>query len=450
MKINFFSPLPNLRTDIANMSASVLLELGRIAEVRAWTPQAEWSDELGATYEVRRFNPAALPIRAFNWADINFFNIGNDATYHKDIFNVSRTLPGIQILHDVRLAHFLAAYAEGDAADRDYYVYEMAQAGLGEEARRFLAGELPFQAFYQRENMLEAILRPAIGGILHNAAVFESIADVNRIPLAYIPLCLAHPLGPPPVRASPETAADRIIRLIVFGFIGKNRCLPEILHALAGVPDKARYVLEIYGTLEEPEQIENLVRELGLQAQVRQHGFVADAVLQAALAGADLAINLRNPTMGEASGSQLRIWANELPALVSNVGWYATLPRDAVFHIEEGNEIAGIREHLAALRRNPERYWQAGRLGRSVLERDHRPEQYARALVEIANQVPAMFARKTATQLARRSASLLLEATQGAPLTGITREIATQIHALSCWGAEESASFLKKSSKKLF
>ena len=94
MRLNFFTPLPELRTDIANMSATMLPELAKLADVRAWTVQETWRDGLGDGYEIWNYDPDALPIRDFNWADVNFYNLGNDATYHRAIFDVARRIPG--------------------------------------------------------------------------------------------------------------------------------------------------------------------------------------------------------------------------------------------------------------------------------------------------------------------------------------------------------------------
>lgn len=54
------------------------------------------------------------------------------------------------------------------------------------------------------------------------------------------------------------------------------------------------------------------------------------------LAHSDMALNIRYPSMEEASFSQLRIWEHALPAIVTRVGWYATLPEDVVFFVRPG------------------------------------------------------------------------------------------------------------------
>jgi hypothetical protein len=430
MILNFFTPLPPLPTDIANMSASVLRALGDLAVVRAWTSQAEWSEDLGGNYEIRRFDPHNPPIRAIHQADANFYNIGNDARYHKDIFDISRIVPGIQILHDTDLMEFFITYTQGSDAERRYWLSEMNAAGLARQAQAFLEGKLPFREFAQRDSLAGAALRPAIGAIVHRKSALAPLERAYRLPLFFLPLCLSHPLRPL-TRETLPADPDRLIRIIFFGFIGGNRCVPEILTALADIPMKERYVLEIYGRLAEPERVQTLIETLDLKAQVTTHGFVSDKQLDAALAKAELAINLRNPTMGEASGSQLRIWENALPALVSDVGWYAELPAGTVFHIPPGEEIVGIRRHLAALRQDTEPYRQAGLAGRRVLEAAHLPGDYARGLIAIAQQMPAMFDRDNGLRLARRSGALLREMTGSAPPEELALPVAQQIHALT-------------------
>ncbi|NPD66172.1 glycosyltransferase [Lichenicola cladoniae] len=404
MKINFFSPLPGLATDIANMSASVLPELAAIAEVRAWTPQHEWRDGIDKGFEIRRFDPDNLPIREFNWADVNFFNVGNNALFHRDIFNVARKIPGVMILHDVRLAHFFGAYSERESVDHAYYISEMDKVGLGQAARRLVAGEIPFSTIADLEPMTQAALRPALAGIIHNRTEMEPLLDNRTVPLFYVPLCLAKAMRPAPLEDSRTFSEGSPIRLVVFGFIGGNRCIAEILQAIAGLPQRRSYTLDIYGTFEHPEPVEKLIGELGLEDQVTCHGFVSDATLDEGLEQADLAINLRNPTMGEASGSQLRIWENALPSLVSDVGWYSELSSDVVRHVRPGNEVSELQAYFREFRQFPQRFRKAGRQGRALLERDHHPASYAQSLLDIAEQAPELHSRHLAMWLARQSA----------------------------------------------
>jgi glycosyltransferase involved in cell wall biosynthesis len=200
-------------------------------------------------------------------------------------------------------------------------------------------------------------------------------------------------------------------RLIVFGYIGRNRRLEAVLQALAELPERAQFHLDVYGDiLDGEEQVRARLRALDLKRQVTLHGFTSEAKLDQALSKAHLAINLRNPTMGEASGSQLRIWAHGLPSLVSKVGWYASLPAEAVAFVRaDANEVADIQEKLRAFLANSGAFAKMGERGRRELEEQHTCEQYARTIVEMARRSTAFRARAASLKLAERAGILLSE-----------------------------------------
>src|SRR6185295_18992235 len=125
------------------------------------------------------------------------------------------------------------------------------------------------------------------------------------------------------------------------------------------------------------------LRTLDLKRQVTLHGFTSEAKLDQALSEAHLAINLRYPTMGEASGSQLRIWSHGLPSMVSKVGWYASLPAEAVAFVRpDANEVLDIQFNLRAFLSSPGAFAVMGELGRRELEAQHTCEQYANTIIE--------------------------------------------------------------------
>lgn len=408
--IDIFSPLPPLPTDIANHTAAILPALARLARVRVWTDQSGPIELEVPGVEVHRFDPHALPAPSLNRADVTFFNLGNNAGFHTGIHRAARRIPGIMILHDTRLQHFFAKYSESEGADRDYYL-DLLTRTHGSRARQLAEAYISGLGFLDDlvdiAPMTLAALDGAIGAILHNPAEQAALRERTPVPVYYVPL--SYPFGPAPVRIPAEPGAPT--RLVMFGFIGRNRRLLPILDALASMPDRAQYRLDIYGMMEreQEQEVDAAIASAGLGDIATRHGFVAENVLAAALACADLALNLRWPSMGEASGSQLRIWSARLPALVTRIGWYAQLPEDSVFMIDQDDEIAGIVHHLRALRQSPDRYAQAGERGRRILETQHSPGHYAEALVAIAAEHRGQHARRMGGDLAERCADLMLE-----------------------------------------
>ncbi len=123
-RLNLFSPLPPLRSEIGNHTLIVAAALSEMAEVTLWTPQAE-PPEVPAGIPVVRYDPAAMDWSRLNQADANVYNIGNNATYHRAIFDIARQAPGIVVLHDTRLQHFFARYSETPGDDRAFYLDSM-------------------------------------------------------------------------------------------------------------------------------------------------------------------------------------------------------------------------------------------------------------------------------------------------------------------------------------
>jgi hypothetical protein len=114
--------------------------------------------------------------------------------------------------------------------------------------------------------------------------------------------------------------------------------------------------------------------------------------------------------MGEASGSQLRIWAHSLPSLVSRVGWYASLPADAVAFVRpDANEVMDIQNNLRAFLADRRAFAAMGERGRRELEAQHSCEQYASTIVEMARRSGDFRARAASLKLAERAGILLSE-----------------------------------------
>jgi len=120
---------------------------------------------------------------------------------------------------------------------------------------------------------------------------------------------------------------------------------------------------------------------------IRLRGYVSDTQLDEALHSADFAINLRWPTMGEASASQLRYWSAALPTLVSDVGWYSELPDEAVCKISVENEIPDLLAVLQDALASPAKYREIGERGRQQLREAHSHSAYASELVALAERL---------------------------------------------------------------
>lgn len=94
------------------------------------------------------------------------------------------------------------------------------------------------------------------------------------------------------------------------------------------------------------------------------------------VARAHLAVNLRYPTMGETSLTQMQIWEHALPSRVTQTGWYESCPPDVAAFVRPDCEIADLRSHLTTLVRFPERFAAMGEGGLRLLLEQHSPVRY--------------------------------------------------------------------------
>jgi glycosyltransferase involved in cell wall biosynthesis len=208
--------------------------------------------------------------------------------------------------------------------------------------------------------------------------------------------------------------------------------LDALLQCLAQFSEREKFHLHVYGELLESKSVQAQIRQLLLKQLVTLHGFMPEKELDRALDGAHLAINLRFPTMGEASASQLRIWAHALPSLVTQVGWYAQLPPNAVAHVRPAHEIEDIEKHLRDFLSDPARFAKMGESGRRILEQDHSPDVYAQGIVELAIKAQEFRTRAASYKLAERAGALMSDC--GLDIANTDRmqtKIATEILALT-------------------
>ena len=430
MKINWFSPLPPARTDIAHYTTRVLPVLSELADVTLWTDQREWDQSLKKHAEVRSFRLGRIPWVELNRADANFYQIGNNPLFHSSIWQISRLHAGIVGLHDLRLHHFFDDIFRVNWRDLDSYLAVM-ENYYGEEGRRDAAecfrsnaGNIDYMA--ERYPLTQFAVEHQLGIVVHTREAYDALSRNQECPIVLAPLPFA---AGGRVQSISVKLNGPPYRLIVFGYIGRSRRLNSVLRALAEMPEKAQFRLDVYGDiLDEENQLRAQIRALDLKPQVTLHGFATEARLDEALSQAHLAINLRYPTMGEASGSQLRIWAHRLPALVSRVGWYQTLPPDTVAFVRtDENEIADIQMHLRALLTDARAFTAMGERGHKLLEAQHAPARYARTLVEMANLSQKVRARVTADRLAERVGGLLGEWVSASAVGEAGENVAKQV-----------------------
>ncbi|MFW2131573.1 glycosyltransferase [Ectothiorhodospira haloalkaliphila] len=352
-RILWISPLPPARTDIANYTLRLAPELIKSADVQFCTPAA-----LPCATDLPWRSLESLSARELNQADICIYHIGNNLTFHEDIFRLSRRHPGYVVLHDRSIHGLYADFLNlrNGAAQAEEVVQYLESMGqwYGQEgyiaAQNLLGGDATPDDFAAHFPLFEEALDAALGVITHNPSVTNEVRTrFPLMPCLHLPLPMAAEGGFDPSKR--QRGLEERISLVAFGFMGMNRRLSEFIEAWRSSPWRHRFSLNIAGQLADWPSLREQLRKAGLAQQVRWHGYVSDTELDALLRSADLALNLRYPSMGEASGSQLRLWANGVPAVVTDTDWYAGLPDNVVFKVrppeQEREDLLILLDNLA-------------------------------------------------------------------------------------------------------
>jgi glycosyltransferase involved in cell wall biosynthesis len=376
LRLNWFSPLPPARTAIGHYALLVLPALARHADVVVWTERPYWPPGLEAHATVRQWDGRSWA--ELNSADATLYHIGNNARFHGWILDVAGQHPGVVVLHETRLHELFAAQLLDNSPDETAYLSAVRRChGTAAvlHAQRFVRGEATAGELADSIPLTELALDRARGAVVHTRTAFREVTALGRC--STIQLELPYAAGPPPARRE----RDRVLRLVVFGYLAANRRLHSLLEAIATFPERQQLRLDIFGELDDAEPLADRIRALELADIVHVRGFVPEADLDDVLARSDLAVNLRYPTMGEASHSQLRIWSCGLASLVTRTGWYAELPPDTVGLVDPANEVADLQDHFRAALARPETLHAMGDAGRRHLETRHDPALYVRDLL---------------------------------------------------------------------
>jgi len=429
MLINWFSPLPPAKTDIAHYTQRIMPILTKISQVKLWTDDSNVIPSLQRHVVI--YNVHQLNWRELNKAELTFYNIGNNPVFHTNIWKTAIRHPAIVILHDECLQHLFGAIYKQEVNGKQKFLSIMASyygpRGYY-DAERFWNGELETEELAIKYPLTEFAVENAIGVVVHTSNLFNKLKD--KLPVIYLPLPY---LSKRKIKKEFKSKKN-IYKLILFGFIGKNRRLESILNALATSSYKKYLQLNIYGKiLDQAYQayIEELIKKYNLQKQVKIHGFVSEDELDKAIFDSDLALNLRFPTMGEASGSQLRIWDNCLASVVSKVGWYATLPKECVEFVSIENEIKDLHRIFAELVHNPLKFYQKGLNGKRYLTTYHSPQNYIKHLLEFSQQVSSQHLEHLVCKYLCEKTANFFSSLSFNPDEHYLRQIATAIYNLT-------------------
>lgn len=385
-RIAYCSPVNPAPSGISDYSEELLPYLGQYATLTLYT-----ADGLHPANPHLMRHLEVLPLRRLEREqrrrpyDAILYHIGNSPA-HGAIWRMAHRLPGVIVLHDFVLHHFMLWYAAMVEHDIQRYVRFMARqyGAEGEHiAQLMIRSQFTDAAF--AFPCCEPVVAAAAGLLTHSHYVQRQVAALRPdLPTAVVPMGVPLPqrIDRATARARLGLPADALI-LASFGHINAYKRLEPTLRALLELrrehPD-TRYIL--VGSISPNYDVLGLIERMGLEDVVQVTGYVPRSAFEDYVAAADICLNLRHPTAGETSASLLRLLGAGRPTLVSATGAFAELPPGVVAQVDtdssEGDLILAYCRLLAA---RPDLAAAMGDQARAYVAREHALDRAAQGYV---------------------------------------------------------------------
>jgi len=318
--------------------------------------------------------------------DVALYHLGNNHL-HAGIYRRALERPGVAILHDAVLHHYLLGQLdEHSYIDEFVYNYGEWNRDLARDLWRDRRSSSADYRYYQYP-MLRRIAERSLAVVVHNPAAAAMVqhhapkARIVEIPHLFVPEVVpTHSILK--YREGLALAPDTFV-FGVFGYLRESKRLLQILEAFtesfcgadlqfcAGPPGPALLIAGEFTSSDLSRAAEPLLQSPHILRL--PHLPPPDFLL--ATAAVDACINLRYPSAGETSGIVIRLMAAGKPVLLTDSAECSRFPADACIRIPPGpGERESLRQHMTLLSSMSDVVRAIGHRGASHIHTHHRVE----------------------------------------------------------------------------
>jgi len=359
--VGFYAPLPPARTGVADYAAALLAEMKKHGRV-----------------EVAPAN-----------CDVALYHLGNNGL-HRDIYRRALERPGVAVLHDAVLHHFLLGQLD-EAAYVEEFVYNYGEwnRGLTRELWRGRASSASDRRYFDYP-MLRRIVERSRAVVVHNPAAARIVAEhAAQTPVVEIPHLFVSPPsaigGAEAIRWRQRAGVEPASFLFgVFGYLRESKRLMSVLDAFREVHRACpRTALLIAGEFVSSDLERAVSAMLPLPGIVRRP-HLADREFWLAASAVDACINLRYPAAGETSGIAIRMMGIGKPVMLTESFECSRFPEDACMRIAPGvAERDSLLEHMTLVASMPDVAAAIGECAAAHIRSHHGVEQAAAQYWEV-------------------------------------------------------------------
>jgi glycosyltransferase involved in cell wall biosynthesis len=353
-RLAVFTPWPPEPSGVATHSRRLVEELLAYADVDVIV-----ADEGGGEDYDRSLAPAVElhpaahfeRLREVRGYDRILYALGN-SHFHVHAYKALMSSPGMVLVHDVRLTQLYGAVDSAMNSSASGWMREKLREMYGDRVPREELDRIPNLVTENKYSimMTREIQARAEGILVHSRHAVESLkmdCEVGTLPArAEI---VSHGIPNPLSQAKGAPSRDAPV-VLSCGHFGLVKGLDAMVHAFALlVSERPGARLRLVGHLGDydREYMHTLASRLGIADSVELHGRVDDGDYWRLLSSADVAVQLRFWSNGEASGAVADCLAARIPTIVSDIGWFKELPAGVALRVPQYCPADRLAEEMA-------------------------------------------------------------------------------------------------------
>jgi glycosyltransferase involved in cell wall biosynthesis len=349
-RVAWVSPFPPQRSGIANYSYRLVQALRPQLPIDLYYDKEEPVAALKDAFQV-------YPLSAFRAQHENYdeviYHLGNNRLFHTEIYKLAWEFPDTIVLHDYNLSAFMhEAFSTG--GDRHLYRRALVDGddqegpgGLQGLIQKFIPGT-------SRLPMSGAIVNRSRRVIVHHRWVKNQFAKNSHIQvIPHFAEINCRPTAEEVQNFKKKFALkDNYFVLSCLGFINRNK-LPDLQIKVVKRLINEGYPVQMVFAGEPAPDVEPLVSEIR-SSRYRENiiftGYLDEQQYFSAIFASDVIVNLRNPSMGEASGTLMHALAAAKPTVISNLNQYREFPDKVCWKLtHDSDESEVLYAYLTSL-----------------------------------------------------------------------------------------------------
>ncbi len=328
-KIAWVSPLPPQRSGIANYSKVLLLAMKKKADIVIYYDEIPPEKELQDIFTIKPLKKLA---KKFDDYDEVIYHLGNNSDFHTNIYKYAWNYPSTVVMHDWNIHPFMQ---HSFLNTEDSLYYKDAISIYGEDGIHELE-EIKKRGYPDvwRFPMSDAIAHRSKRVIVHHQWVKSQYTNNTHIEVIPHFSHIDRESTAEEIRAFKNRydISDNEFLIVAFGDVNKNKLPDAKISAVKALIDHGYPVKFIFAGKMAPDikPIFELLRGTSYEKRIFVTGYLDEDEYFSCMYASDLIINLRNPSMGEASGTLMQSLFAQKATIIGNLNQYREFPDDVV------------------------------------------------------------------------------------------------------------------------